>query len=1305
MLLDRISFFKFLVSHKSVFIFVIILVILLFASLGYEYFHGIYVDKNWKTKSYQLEQELTLSIQTKFETYESETFRSVEKIGQSRFLKEIFTKHQDTSRAIFFEFLLSNTAGDITLELSDRDKRTISWMGNRRPILDTVNLLPERNSFILEGAIYSYLIISIPIIENHSIVGYAVGKRLFDVNYPLNNRFINSNTFTSTFTSLLDVGAEFEVGQSHNSLRDTNWISVLLKNFNNKLIGVIYLQKPTLLGYGEESHQTMQSINNIFILIIISLLIYSLFRRLTTINVVYKIIIATICIWIFRYVLVWLNLPSSVIQIGVFDASKFASPFGYGIAKSPGDLFLSTVFLLVNIFVITFNSFLRPNTSQNIRYFSIYNQKILSFLIIALSAVLILLFIRGFAATIRSTVFDSTLSYNNPTTVIPSFELSIMLISLLLIALSLLLAVTGIMIMMNTLVKSQLKENQSPLTSWIIVSVIIMIGSILFGILQPNLLLNQTARLFFILTFIGISVLVWWFRENKRNIPIIKLSPLFVIISIILLLPLLDVTTQNSDRTHIELLATEIVRPEDSWLTFLVNKALDELSGSESQMILSSANAYDISKLAFMQWANSILSKQGNNCSVIYFNKKGENVSTFNIGTTSELKRERNVDSLLRIKNVYTEDRIQNGMTVKWYVGYSPIIDEQGIVIGSVHMELTSGKQAILRSDASEFLRNHAGDTFEPTYKSLILSEYAQGKLINTTSEEIPIERPLPLGIEERNLGGNGVWLIDVIDGKKYETYFFKGQQKQSTGSWFAISMESLGTRWYLYFYLRYLVFYLILFLLIAVIITLIQFIRGKHYYSSFSTKLLWAFIFASLAPLLILAYNNRQYAMDRAVESTIKRLSDQTFIITSEIQKRYGINVPVTLSQFTDNQCSEVAGDLNTDFNVYYFSTIQASSKPEMFEAELLDPSLSTEAYLNIVLKRKTFFAETQMIGNFSYIVGYRPLISENGSIIGVVSIPSLYQQSEIDEEITKRNVYLYGAYAISLGLSIIIGTLIANRISSPIRRLRNAAQKISSGQLEIDLDSKRHDEVGELERAFIQMTHDLKSARDQTIKTQRETAWKEMAKQVAHEIKNPLTPMKLSVQHLRQAYKDGIKNFDDVLQRVTKTILEQIEVLSRIASEFSHYARMPERKLEDVDIQLVLQEAIILFQQHEDILFDIKFDNASSVVIADKEELRRAFINIIRNAVQAIEGKGTISIKTKFDIDITEITIHDTGQGMSEETLNRIFEPNFSTKTDGMGLGLAIVKKTIDELGGTIVIDSTIAEGTTVMIRLPLR
>jgi len=375
------------------------------------------------------------------------------------------------------------------------------------------------------------------------------------------------------------------------------------------------------------------------------------------------------------------------------------------------------------------------------------------------------------------------------------------------------------------------------------------------------------------------------------------------------------------------------------------------------------------------------------------------------------------------------------------------------------------------------------------------------------------------------------------------------------------------------------------------------------------------------------------------------------------------------------------------------------------MFEAELLDPSISAGAYLNIVIKRKTFFTETQMIGNYSYIVGYRPLISENESIIGVVSIPTLYRQSEIDEEITKRNVYLYGAYAISLGLSLIIGTLMANRISSPIRRLRTAAQKISSGQLEIDLDSKRQDEVGELERAFVQMTHDLKAARDQMIKTQRETAWKEMAKQVAHEIKNPLTPMKLSVQHLRQAYKDGIKNFEELLQRVTRTILEQIEVLSRIASEFSHYARMPERKLEEVDIQLVLQEAIILFQQHENILFDIKFDNASSVVIADKEEIRRAFINIIRNAVQAIEGKGTISIKTKFDIDITEITIHDTGQGMSEETLNRIFEPNFSTKTDGMGLGLAIVKKTIDELGGTIIIDSKVAEGTTVMIRLPLR
>jgi two-component system nitrogen regulation sensor histidine kinase NtrY len=285
-----------------------------------------------------------------------------------------------------------------------------------------------------------------------------------------------------------------------------------------------------------------------------------------------------------------------------------------------------------------------------------------------------------------------------------------------------------------------------------------------------------------------------------------------------------------------------------------------------------------------------------------------------------------------------------------------------------------------------------------------------------------------------------------------------------------------------------------------------------------------------------------------------------------------------------------DMAGDLNTDFNVYSLSSIRATSKPEMFDAELLDPFLSGNACLNIIWKRKDFFYETQMIGNYSYVVGYRPLIGENGSVIGVVSIPTLYNIGDADKELARRNLYIYGAYAISLGLSALIGIFVAKRISAPIRRLRDATNRIANGELNIELQSGRKDEFGELENSFTKMAEDLKTAQAQMMQNQREAAWREMAKQVAHEIKNPLTPMKLSIQHLQRAYKDRIKYFEEVFHQVTETILAQIEVLSHIATEFSHYARMPERKLELVDVHHILHDAANLYRQSNAVQFNIR-------------------------------------------------------------------------------------------------------------------
>ncbi len=1292
-------------NSKSIYLILSFSLLILAVSFAYEIIYKNYLENNWKVLESSYENEFADEIQSQFRKYQSETFDAIEQIAQSPDMRELLSRDNNTSRSIFFEHLLSNSIPEITEELYDRNKQILSWVGNRGIITDTSILTTKVNSAIIEGSIYSYYLVSVPIQKNDTIVGYLVGKRLFDVNYPINNRFINNSVFSSTFTAGLDEMRVLNYSSDSSHQLNNDLVSIPLINFTGGRLGFVFFTKPTLTDKIDVLHERCTAVNKFILLCVICVIVYSfinLSRR--TVRIFLKLIYLTFAIWLLRYSLIWLDIPQSIMHVGLFDANDFASRFGFGIARSLADLFLSSLFLVINIYFIASHTYLKRDWTS---YFSsqIIKSRFISILGVVLFTIILLLLIRGYAAAIHSAVFDSAISYNEPTIVLPPLKIWIMLLSLIFLTGSLVIAVTCFILLIYDIISSQLLSIRNSLTAWITVIAILIIGSILFGISQKNPLLTQGHRVFFILLFAGTSLAVWWDREkilrNARGNRLLALA----VVSVILLVPLLDKTTRDLEHNQIELIANEISIPVDSWLTFLVNTALDELSDQETRRVLKSGDEYDISKLAFSGWANSLLSKEGNNCSVIFFDKNGKTLSEFNIGVPAEKLRGNNAGNLPTQRSVYTEEKPQNGVMIKRYSGYTPLLDDSGNVLGGVRVVLTGSRKTILRSDTPEILRTSISGKNELHDRALIYSEYIDGRLNNTNREDVPKDKLLPHGINEKYLTGNGIWCTDTIEGKLYNTYFFKDQKSSLDGSWFALGIESPNKREYIYSYLRYLLLYSLISLVVVLFIWSIRSFSGLHYRMSFRGKLLGAFIAISLIPLVFIAFYNRHFVQERAMESTVKYLSEQSAIITSEVQKRYQVNVPVALEGLTDDQCMIIASDLNTDFNVYSLSSIRATSKPEMFDAELLDPFLSAAASLNIIWRGKEYYYETQMIGNYSYVVGYRPLIAENGVIIGVVSVPTIYKQKDVDQEIARSNMYLYLAYALSLGLSVLIGLILASRISSPIRRLREATKRIAKGELDIKFRETGEDELGELENSFGRMTRDLKNAQDQMLQAQREIVWKEMAKQVAHEIKNPLTPMKLSIQHLQQAYKDRIKNFEDVFHQVTTTILEQIDVLSHIASEFSHFARMPQRKLEEVDVHTVLREAVTLFNRYGELEFDLKMNATYSIMLADKEELRRALINIIRNSIEAMNEKGIISISTQSDGKRLGISIEDCGPGMTDESVKRLFEPNFSTKTGGMGLGLTIVKKTIDELGGTITFSSTIGKGTTATIFLPLQ
>jgi nitrogen fixation/metabolism regulation signal transduction histidine kinase len=212
-------------------------------------------------------------------------------------------------------------------------------------------------------------------------------------------------------------------------------------------------------------------------------------------------------------------------------------------------------------------------------------------------------------------------------------------------------------------------------------------------------------------------------------------------------------------------------------------------------------------------------------------------------------------------------------------------------------------------------------------------------------------------------------------------------------------------------------------------------------------------------------------------------------------------------------------------------------------------------------------------------------------------------------------------------------------------------------------------------------------------------------MAKQVAHEIKNPLTPMKLSIQHLQRAYHHNASNKDELSRKVCDTLIEQIDNLTKIANEFSTFAKMPVSEMERLDVVAVLQSSYNLYKENESTNFEIDIPAEPLYINADKNQLLRVFNNLILNAIQAIPESrtGFVQVKLKEQTASVVISISDNGVGITEQEAARLFTPNFTTKNSGTGLGLAISKNIIEGFGGKIYFQSTEGQGTTFIVELP--
>ncbi len=365
------------------------------------------------------------------------------------------------------------------------------------------------------------------------------------------------------------------------------------------------------------------------------------------------------------------------------------------------------------------------------------------------------------------------------------------------------------------------------------------------------------------------------------------------------------------------------------------------------------------------------------------------------------------------------------------------------------------------------------------------------------------------------------------------------------------------------------------------------------------------------------------------------------------------------------------------------------------------LDPAYAKKA---LTLRESRF--DTIRIGGIDYRAGNKPLIYQ-GKILGTLIV--MVSNQVIDQTFSELRKAFIGLSVIAILLAILISYLIALRITRPIESLVEGAVAIAGGDFDHQIPQTGKDEIAMLINAFNYMTHELQENQKKLITAIRMAEWQEVARRIAHEIKNPLTPIALSIESLQRSYRDKDDNLDEIFNESTQTILEEVRNLQRIVDEFSAFARLPRLRKEWMDLVELMESTVSLYENlRENVQIKLIFENEIPQVYADTEQLRRAFSNLIKNAMDAMPEGGDLTVRLQLE-HVNEkgfviIEFMDTGIGISEENLKKLFIPYYSTKKKGTGLGLSIVEKIISEHKGTIRAESLEGIGSRFIIRLPV-
>lgn len=1120
---------------------------------------------------------------------------------------------------------------------------------------DEFNSTRQQKLFIKRNAIFSWLC-SIKQVKIKNNQCFLISAAVLEKNYTLKNQYnLNEALFD-------ELKKEFNVDITFSGEKDDPSNTLVFSDKNKQLFSVrlSFPQNPV------ETTSIATTLTRLLLFLTsITLLMSAVYFRLISFYITLKassiksFYLPPIVVDLFLLIVIVLVRifllefdAGKLLGLGVFDnPANYSSPFGFGVAKSPVNL-LITAFLgaMFAVFVIFnhYKNFANTHTSTLRLIFSI----------ITGTAGLILT-VRALAAIQRSIVYDSSLRYFLGDSIIPGKDVTLMNVSIVLASFTLIALATLILYRLieswiNLFEKFTGEDSRKfkfrviNLAGWIVPGATFIV----YFATRDSELIPALPSL---LLMIALLISVITFRKNRSSIVLN-----FLIISLaasVASIILLSKFNEDLEKDSLKKIALEINRPTTTFMRFLVQQSL---SVALKQQFNTSSGEKELQGMAFRIWSGSILNGEVFPCKITIYRGKDkiDIFSPFGIPALNDF--EDTPDPTITDISI-REKEIADGSIISGVIPVS-MDDSTGFftVVSILRRDFQvpgAGIPEFLRPDA-----NPVNDIID--LRRMSIFKFSDNSPQGNFGELQLPERVLNSINQKVSTGLSEEMFRTVVDGSEASVFFSFSLLDESEQLTILILKDKDPVRILFNFFKLFFLHSIFIFSLLVIFILLkIKIITSNFY--RFRFQLTASFLVISTIPILALGIFNRDNQAAADEKNRYLTLKSRSEKVKQMIQGR--------------DSSSSSPLPMGIPFILFKNGLEYKISSNELRAPLIPTLSLLPASVSGVVSLKDVFLA--QSIDKYRYYSLSRSWVT--GNDVYSVLVNDISDRDEQSLSMLEFDVFLFGVYSLAIILTTLFATALSGRISSPIIKLTRAANSVALGNFEYEISSTSRGEIGELIRGFKYMTDELRKNQDEIALLEREAAWKEMAKQVAHEVKNPLTPMKLSVQHLLSAQKDNARDLPALTEKILNSLLKQIEILNQTASEFSKFAKMPGFEPHKIEIVSLISEVKDLYTGSPTRL-NFSTSLSDAIIKGDESFFKRSVINLIRNAVQA--GASSVSLSLNLVDNNYELIVADNGKGISAENRDKIFEINFTTKATGTGLGLKLTRRFVESAGGSI-------------------